>query len=388
MRFARELKVKEFAAREVLAGCDARQLAREILRMTQEEFSAAFKSSPMKRTKLRGLKRNAAVVLGNLDAASHAESAEDAEVLTRALDDAESLVRDHAAWALEQIGPRLISTGRQRSAACALHAPDADTLLVLPNAWDAMSARLVEEAGARAIATTSAGISWALGYPDGQGLSRDAMAAAVRTIVRAVSVPVSADVESGYGDGTPADAAATARAVIEAGAVGINLEDAPGANGSVLVDVEQQAARIAAARAAADAAGVDLFINARTDVMLRKVGDEGRRFEETVRRARAYVAAGADGVFVPGVADADTVRRLAAAVGVPLNVIGGPGVPAVPELRALGVARVSVGPGLVRAIMAQVRAAAKELLGPGTYDSLREQVTSPEANALFARRAG
>ena len=268
------------------------------------------------------------------------------------------------------------------------HALGTEPLLVLPNAWDAMSARLVEEAGARAIATTSAGISWSLGYPDGQGLSRDAMAAAVRSIVRAVSVPVSADVESGYGAGTPADAAATARAVIDAGAVGINLEDAPGANGAVLVDVEQQAARITAARAAADAAGVALFINARTDVMLRKVGDEALRFDETVRRARAYVAAGADGVFVPGMADADTIRQLALAVGAPLNVIGGPGVPSIPELRALGVARVSVGPGLVRAIMAQVRTAAKELLGPGTYESLREQVPSPEANALFTRRAG
>ena len=270
----------------------------------------------------------------------------------------------------------------------ALHAPGTDPLLVLPNAWDAMSARLVEDAGARAIATTSAGISWAQGYPDGQGLSRDAMAAAVRVIVRAVSVPVSADVESGYGDGTPADAAATARAVIDAGAVGINLEDAPGANGVVLVDVEQQAARIAAARAAAVAAGIDLFINARIDVMLRKVGDEGSRFDETVRRARAYVAAGADGVFVPGVGDAETIRQLAGAVGAPLNVIGGPGVPSIPELRALGVARVSVGPGLARAVMAQVRAAAKELLGAGTYESLRDQVPSPEANALFARRAG
>ena len=268
------------------------------------------------------------------------------------------------------------------------HAPDTEPLLVLPNAWDAMSARLVEEAGARAIATTSAGISWSLGYPDGQGLSRDAMAAAVRSIVRAVSVPVSADVESGYGAGTPADAAATARAVIDAGAVGINLEDAPGANGAVLVDVEQQAARITAARAAADAAGVALFINARTDVMLRKVGDEALRFDETVRRAMAYVAAGADGVFVPGVADAPTIQKLAAAIGVPLNVIGGPGVPSIPELRALGVARVSVGPGLVRAIMAQVRTAAKELLGPGSYEALREQVPSPEANALFTRRAG
>jgi 2-methylisocitrate lyase-like PEP mutase family enzyme len=268
-----------------------------------------------------------------------------------------------------------------------LHAPDAGAALVLPNAWDAVSARLVEAAGARAIATTSAGISWALGRPDGQGLTREAMAAAVRVIAAAVRVPVSADVESGYGAGAPEDVAATARAVIDAGAVGLNLEDAPGVGGAPLLAAEAQAARIAAARGAAAAAGVDLFINARTDVYLRKVGDAGGWFDETVRRARAYVAAGADGIFVPGVADADTIRRLAAAVGAPLNVIGGPGVPSVPELHALGVARVSVGPGLARAVMAQVRRAAEELLGPGTYGALAEQVPSPEANALFAPRA-
>ena len=268
----------------------------------------------------------------------------------------------------------------------ALHAPGADATLVLPNAWDAMSARLVEAAGARAIATTSAGISWALGRPDGQGLTREAMLGAVRLIVQAVRVPVTADVESGYGAGSADDVAETARGVIAAGAVGLNLEDAPGQGGAPILETAAQAARLAAARAAARAAGIDLFINARTDTYLRKVGADADRFDETVRRARAYVAAGADGIFVPGVADASTIRRLAAAVGAPLNVIGGPGVPSVPELRALGVARVSVGPGLARAVMAHVRHAAAELLGAGTYDALREQVPSPEANALFAAR--
>ena len=267
-----------------------------------------------------------------------------------------------------------------------LHLPGADRILVLPNAWDAMSARLVEAAGASAIATTSAGVSWALGYPDGQGLTREAMLDAVRRIVAAVRVPVTADVESGYGEGSPDDVAATARGVIAAGGVGINLEDSPGRDGAPMLDSGVQAARIAAARAAASEAGVDLFINARIDTYVKKVGADGDRFAETVRRARAYVAAGADGVFVPLVTDADTIRRLAAEVGAPLNVIGGPGVPSIGELRELGVARVSVGPGLARAVMAQIRHAATELLGPGTYDALRDQVTSADANALFARR--
>lgn len=268
-----------------------------------------------------------------------------------------------------------------------LHLPGAAPILVLPNAWDAMSARLVEAAGATAIATTSAGISWALGYPDGQGLTREAMLDAVRRIVAAVRVPVTADVESGYGTGSPDDVAATARGVIAAGGVGINLEDSPGRNGAPMLESGVQAARITAARAAAVEAGVDLFINARIDTYVKKVGADGERFAETVRRARAYVAAGADGVFVPLVTDADTIRRLAAEVGAPLNVIGGPGVPNIGELRALGVARVSVGPGLARAVMAQIRNAAAELLGAGTYGALREQVTSAEANALFARPA-
>lgn len=267
-----------------------------------------------------------------------------------------------------------------------LHTSGAASILVLPNAWDAMSARLVEATGAQAIATTSAGISWALGYPDGQGLTREAMVEAVRVIASSVRVPVTADIESGYGAGTPDDVAITVRSVIAAGAVGVNLEDSPGHAGAPLLDSAVQAARIAAARAAAVAAGVDLFVNARIDTYLKKVGADEDRYAETVRRAKAYTAAGADGVFIPLVSDPDTIRRLAAEVGAPLNVLGAPGMPTVNELRALGVARVSVGPGLARSVMAHIRRAASELLETGTYDTLREQVPSPEANALFADR--
>ena len=267
----------------------------------------------------------------------------------------------------------------------ALHARGSDPILVLPNVWDAVTARLVEEAGARALATTSAGVAWALGYADGQKIPRDEMLGMVRVLARAVRVPVTADVESGYGAGTPEDTAETVRGVIEAGAVGVNLEDAPGRDGAAVVDAEVHAERIAAARSAARDAGVELFINARTDTYLRKLGaDDGARFEETVRRASLYLTAGADGIFVP-LAPADVIARLAKAIDAPLNVIAGPGSPSIAELREMGVARVSLGPGLARTALAHVRRVATEVLGAGTYESMREQVASPEVNALFAR---
>lgn len=266
-----------------------------------------------------------------------------------------------------------------------LHGPGAEAVLVLPNAWDAMSARLVEEAGAPAVATTSSGVSWALGRPDGHGLTREEMVEAVRRIAASVQVPVTADVEGGYGRGTAEDVAGTVRAVVEAGAVGINLEDGPGRDGEVLLDPAEQAERIAAARAAAGEAGLELFINARIDVFLRGMGDPAGRLAETVRRARAYTAAGADGVFVPGVADAQTIRRLADEVGAPLNVMAGPGAPGTAELRALGVARISVGSALARSVMGHIRSAAAELLGAGTYGALRGGLPFPEANGLFPR---
>lgn len=162
--------------------------------------------------------------------------------------------------------------------------------LVLPNAWDAASARVIERAGALAIATTSAGISWAYGRGDGQKLQREEMMQAIRNIVRAVAIPVTADVEGGYGDGSANDVAETVRAVLEAGAVGINLEDSPGRDGEPLLTPEAHAGRIRAAREAALAAGGDLVINAPTDVYLAQVGAPETRIEEAARRANLYRA--------------------------------------------------------------------------------------------------
>lgn len=274
-------------------------------------------------------------------------------------------------------------TQRDRAAAFQrLHSPVADDLLVLPNAWDAMSARVIETAGARAIASTSSGVSWALGRRDGQGLTREEMAGAIRRIVAAVNIPVTADIEAGYGAGTPEDVAETVRAVLDAGAVGINLEDGPG-RGEPLIPVEEQAERLAAARSAAEGAGVDLFINARTDVFLREVGDAGGRLAEVLRRARVYRGAGADGIFVPGVVDGPTIGRLVAGVGAPLNVLTGRAGPTIPELRQLGVARVSVGPSIALAVMAQIRILAGELLGAGSYKGMRGAMPYDEADSMF-----
>lgn len=265
-----------------------------------------------------------------------------------------------------------------------LHQRESSAPLVLPNAWDAMSARVIEDAGAKAIATTSAGVAFALGRTDGEGLTRDQMINAVERITRIVRVPVTADVERGYGDGTPADVEETVRRVIGAGAVGINLEDAPGLNGTTLIEPDEQVERIAAAREAAEREGVPIYINARIDTYLAQAGAPEGRFDETIRRARAYVGAGADGVFVPGVADAETIRRLVAEVGAPLNVMTGRGASLpISELRALGVARVSLGPALTLAVMAQIRRAATEVLQQGTYTSMADGLTYPEAHALF-----
>ncbi len=267
------------------------------------------------------------------------------------------------------------------------HLPGAATILVLPNAWDAMSARVIEEAGAPAIATTSSGVSWSLGRPDGEGLTRDEMIAAVRRIAGAVAVPVSADIEGGYGSGTPEDVAETVAAVIAAGAVGVNLEDAARGGEEGLLETSRQVDRIAAARAAATARG-ELFVNARVDTYLRSVGPANKRLEETVGRARAYVAAGADGIFVPGVVDAPTVRLLAGAIEAPLNVMAGPGAPSIAELRELGVARVSVGPSIALAALGAIRRAATEIQSHGTYDEMRGAVDFSEADGLFPRGEG
>src|SRR5437879_160762 len=242
-------------------------------------------------------------------------------------------------------------------------------MLVLPNAWDVASARVVEEAGFPAIATTSAGIAWALGYPDGERISRGEMLAAIRRIVAAVRVPVTADVEGGYG-ATVAAAAETARGVIAAGAVGLNLED--GTNEGTLLDPELQADRIRAVREAAASARVPLVVNARTDAFAVKHWSPAERFTAAVRRANGYLAAGADCLFVPHVSDGEIIGRLASELAGPLNVIAGPPAPALQELERLGVRRASLGPRLVQATLGLVRRLAAELRERGTYDTMTE----------------
>lgn len=260
----------------------------------------------------------------------------------------------------------------------ALHVPGRP--LVLPNAWDAASARIVEDAGASAVATTSAGLAWALGVPDGDRLDRDRALAAVARITSTVAVPVSADIESGFAK-DPAGVADTVRAVLAAGAVGVNIEDALYGGEGVLRPVAEQAERIAAAREAADAEGVPLFVNARIDTYLRGAGG----LDATLERAAAFRAAGADGIFVPGAVEPGTVKELADGIDGPLNVLVGPGAPPVAELAALGVARVSAGSSVALAAYAVVRRAARELLDTGTYDTVAGGLGYGELNSLLGR---
>ncbi|MFE1312959.1 isocitrate lyase/phosphoenolpyruvate mutase family protein [Streptomyces sp. NPDC058755] len=261
----------------------------------------------------------------------------------------------------------------------ALHVPGRP--LVLPNAWDPVSAAVVVEAGAAAVATTSAGLAWALGTADGDRLDRDRAVAAVARIVDAVRVPVTADIEGGYAEDA-AGVADTVRAVIAAGAVGVNIEDARHeAGGEPLREVAEQAERIAAARAAADTAGLPLFVNARIDTFLRGAGG----VDLTLERAAAFLAAGADGIFVPGAVDPETVKALVAGVDGPLNVLVGPGAQTVAELAALGVARISAGSSLAEAAHALVRRAARELLREGTYGALAGGLDYGGLNALLTR---
>ncbi|MGX6603401.1 isocitrate lyase/PEP mutase family protein [Micromonosporaceae bacterium Da 78-11] len=257
-------------------------------------------------------------------------------------------------------------------------------VLVLPNAWDAAGAALIARADAAAVATTSGGVAWSLGRPDGEVLTRVEMTAAVRRIVAAVDVPVTADLESGYGP-TPADVAATVRAVIEAGAVGTNLEDSRPADGP-LRSAHEQAERIRAARAAAAGAGLPEFVvNARTDVYLRQVGEPAGRLDDVLARAGAYAEAGADCLFVPGLLDLGTLAELTAASPLPVNAMTGPGGPSVAELTAAGVRRISVGTAIAQAAYAVVERAARELLELGTCHALDEAVSYPDLNALATR---
>jgi 2-methylisocitrate lyase-like PEP mutase family enzyme len=269
---------------------------------------------------------------------------------------------------------------KKASALRAMHS--GKEILLLPNVWDVASARIIEETGFGAIATTSAGIAFSLGYPDGQKISREEMLAAVARIARSVRVPVTADVEAGYGD-TPEDVARSAQGVIDAGAVGLNLEDAASDPGTPLVELPLQLEKIRAVREVAARLKVPLVLNARTDVYLLQVGDPAKRYDEAVRRLRAFRDAGADCVFLPGVRDAATIGRLVSDLQCPVNILAGPGSPTVPELQKLGVARVSLGSGPMRATLGLLRRLAEELKRTGTYAAMDGAPPHDEINRLL-----
>jgi len=251
----------------------------------------------------------------------------------------------------------------------AMHRPGAG--FILPNAWDGGSARMLEQVGFPAIATTSAGIAFSRGLPDA-GMPGPEMLEAIARIVEVVDVPVSADLESGYGD-----VAGTFARAVEIGVVGANLEDS-GPDG--LFDVEDAVERVRAARSAAPAG--TFVLNARTDPYMVKHPDA---LAESVRRAQRYLEAGADCIFVPGVSDADQIRRLTAEIGAPVNVVAGLTEPVLDAstLRSLGVARISVGGTLTRAVLSLVDRAGREMRDEGTFGFAEGAIAYAEFQRLF-----
>ena len=252
----------------------------------------------------------------------------------------------------------------------------ASGLLILPNVWDAGSARLVESLGARALATSSAAVAWAHGYPDGDLLPVPLLAATVAEIRRVATLPLSVDVEGGYST-DPAGVAETVARVVDAGGVGINLED--GTSEPYLL-----CAKIEAARQSARRLGVELFVNARTDVYLRNLAPPERRIAETLARAEQYRSAGADGIFVPGVVDPEQIRAVAQGVRLPLNVLARAGLPDAARLEALGVRRLSAGSGIAQAVFGRIAALASGFMKTGASDPLGEgAMPYAEINALI-----
>lgn len=234
-------------------------------------------------------------------------------------------------------------------------------LLLLPNAWDAASASLFQHAGAKAIATTSAGFAWALGYQDGRSLPVAEVVAAAARIVRVIDIPLSLDIENGYSD-DPAVVAELVKQLAAIGVAGINIEDGPD-------DPMLLAAKIEAIRAALNKTGGDMFINARTDVFLAELVPPPKRSAETIKRGKQYAEAGADGLFVPALHDSAEIRSIVSDVPLPINVMAWPGVPSVDALAGLGARRFSAGSAISQSVWASAEQAAKAFLATGDTQS-------------------
>lgn len=258
---------------------------------------------------------------------------------------------------------------------------DRREVLVLPNAWDVPSARVFEDDGFPAVATSSAGMLVSLGYPDGESIPPREFVAAIGRIARVLSVPLSADVVGGFGlsvDGV----VRSVRAVVRAGAVGINIEDFQH-DSKKLLPMEKQVARLRALVRLRKSSGVPFVINARTDALRFAPGDDDAKFDQAVRRGSAYRDVGADCVYPMGLTDAESISRFVKALDFPVNVMVRKGLPPVPELKRLGVARVSFGPSASYAAMGLLRRASREVREKGSFDTLLEGAISfDELNAL------
>jgi len=249
-------------------------------------------------------------------------------------------------------------------------------LLILTNVADATGARLVEHLGGKAVATSSAAVAWAHGYPDGNALPLERLVATVESIARVISVPLSVDVEAGYSDDL-GRVAEVLDAVIGAGAVGINIEDGAGAP-QLLARKIELARQIAARR------DVKLFINARTDVYLKSLVPAEARIAETLRRAALYQAAGADGLFAAGVSAADEIEAICQGTVLPVNVLGVAGLPSPVELQALGVRRLSAGSGIAEFLYGAMGGLVKSFLAHGQLDTQAlKAFTYNEVNGLL-----
>ena len=260
----------------------------------------------------------------------------------------------------------------------------ADEILILPNAWDVASAKLIERAGYKAMATTSAGISYTFGVPDQHMMGRDEMLAAVAPIIHLVDVPVTVDVENGYGT-TPEEVAQTVRELLKIGAVGGNIEDTTSEFDGTLEDINVVVERLHAARIAADIEGVEFVINARTDGFLFGQPDLAT-FSDSVKRANAYLAAGARCVFIPGLRDENLIAEMVQEINGPLNLLTVPGLPEMDRLQDLGVARVSTGSSLARAAYGTLKSGLRELGGAGTYSYTDYAISFDEMDGLFTTK--
>jgi 2-methylisocitrate lyase-like PEP mutase family enzyme len=258
---------------------------------------------------------------------------------------------------------------------------DRKKVLILPNAWDVPSARVFEDSGFPAVATSSAGMMVSLGYPDGEEIPKEEFVSAVRRITRVLSVPLTVDVVGGFGEG-PEDVAKTVKSIIETGAVGINIEDFVHAT-KKLHSVEDQVEKLRELVRLKKSMGVPFVINARTDALRYAAGDDAAKFDEAVRRGIAFRDAGVDCVYPMGLTEGALISKFVAALDFPVNVMVRKGLPTVPELQRLGVARVSFGPSASYAVMGFLRRASKEVLEEGTYSTLVDgAITFDELNAL------